>query len=291
MDAFHQSSVHSADRRMIFYAPGGTSSREPGVAARHASLTYGLDLMTSAARDTVTEDGSSGSSGDEHIWNAYSSTQFRRFKAYGVADEMFDSMMAGIVSDSSVEFNGYAYSLGSTLVNNGGAPEEDMARLARIGAMNKPSIALWGTADTDVPYRNHETLLRYVPHCVLRTFEDESHMFFQVGPQLQTTAPFTKNKFRLHYIYSQVRMAKNTSGCPQLHKRPFRNLITKEFSDRLCVHVRRGSSCLGSPASSRISCCEAQDTIAGDRPWSNLPPPNGGRMACACSCVCRQRTA
>ena len=37
--------------------------------------------------------------------------------------------------------------------------------------MQKPSIALWGTADTDVPYRNHEMLMKHLPHCVLHTFE------------------------------------------------------------------------------------------------------------------------
>jgi pimeloyl-ACP methyl ester carboxylesterase len=92
---------------------------------------------------------------------------------------MFESMIEGIVSDAAVEFNGFAYSLGSTLVDLDEPLADTKARLRRVGALGKPSIALWGTADTDVPYRNHETLLECVPQCVLHTFEDESHMFFQ----------------------------------------------------------------------------------------------------------------
>ena len=54
-----------------------------------------------------------------------------------------------------------------------------MARLARVGRQQKPTIALWGTADTDVPFALHTTLLEHIPHCTLHMFEDESHMFFQ----------------------------------------------------------------------------------------------------------------
>ena len=64
------------------------------------------------------------------------------------------------------------------LVDNDEGPEANMARLARVGRQQKPTIALWGTADTDVPYKNSENLLSYVPHCELHTFEGESHMFF-----------------------------------------------------------------------------------------------------------------
>ena len=62
-------------RRMIFYAPGGAQSTETPVPARHASLSYGLDLMASAAKDAAAEDGRSG---DEHSWASYYSAQFRR---------------------------------------------------------------------------------------------------------------------------------------------------------------------------------------------------------------------
>ena len=65
------------------------------------------------------------------------------------------------------------------LVDNDEGPEANMARLARVGRQQKPTIALWGTADTDVPFALHTTLLEHIPHCTLHMFEDESHMFFQ----------------------------------------------------------------------------------------------------------------
>jgi len=77
-------------RRMIYYAPGGTSPRAAPVPARHASLSYGLDLMASAAKDAAADDGHSG---DQHSWRSYYAAQYRRFKAYGVSDEMFEGMM------------------------------------------------------------------------------------------------------------------------------------------------------------------------------------------------------
>jgi pimeloyl-ACP methyl ester carboxylesterase len=95
---------------------------------------------------------------------------------------MFEPLMAGrILQDAAVEFAGFAYSLGSSLLDLMAAdvPADVAARLAAVGRLGKPSLALWGTADTDVPYAQHVGLLQLVPHCALRPFAGESHMFFQ----------------------------------------------------------------------------------------------------------------
>jgi pimeloyl-ACP methyl ester carboxylesterase len=117
-------------------------------------------------------------SGDVSSWQAYYSTQLARFTAYGISQAEVDSMMAGILKDSEVEFAGFAYSLGSTLVDWDTKPKMARQRMAAVGALEKRSIALWGTADTDVPYKNSDNLLKYIPHCKLHSFDGESHMFF-----------------------------------------------------------------------------------------------------------------
>jgi hypothetical protein len=40
-----------------------------------------------------------------------------------------------------------------------------------------PAFSLSHT-HTQVPYKNSENLLKFVPHCKLHAFEGESHMFF-----------------------------------------------------------------------------------------------------------------
>jgi len=152
-------------RRMVLCAPGGTSLKEPSPSSRLAVQRYGLALMTSAIEGGVTS------------WEAYYTAQYGRFKAYGMPHASFKALMAGVLDNSVVEFNGFAYSLGSSLLDFTDASEVNERRLRELGKLGKPSIAIWGTADTDVPYKNHKNLLRHVPHCVLHSFADRSHMF------------------------------------------------------------------------------------------------------------------
>lgn len=152
-------------RRMVLCAPGGTDVKTAPAAARLGIQRYALALMTSAVE------------GGDVSWEAYYTAQYGRFKAYGMPDASFDAMMAGLVENAAVEFNGFAYSLGSSLVDFIGSADQNERRLRELGKLGKPSIAIWGTVDTDVPYRLHENLLRHVPHCVLHSFADKSHMF------------------------------------------------------------------------------------------------------------------
>merc|ERR1719210_1226593 len=84
-----------------------------------------------------------------------------------------------LVKNAQVEFAGFAYALGSSLVDL--IDEEEtvaIARLKAVGDLRKPTMGLWGTADTDVPYPQHVNLLKHVPQCKLHSFEGEPHMFF-----------------------------------------------------------------------------------------------------------------
>ena len=147
-------------------------------------MAYGLALMRSAVFGAT----------DTSSWEAYYATQRARFAFYGMPEKELEAMMEGIIEDSRVEFPGFAYALGSTLCHfqEGMDSDDPMASaksLAAVGQLGKRSIALWGTADTDVPYANHETLLKYVPHCELFSFPNESHMFFM---KEENRAPIAK---------------------------------------------------------------------------------------------------
>jgi pimeloyl-ACP methyl ester carboxylesterase len=191
---------------MVFYAPGGTQAEpqppDRAAAAQQTAVGYGLALMQTAVDDlhlATAEGGATGGGGGDDgggngggsrpppaaeaagSWRAYYAAQWGRFRAHGLPEPVFEALMAGILQDAAVEFAGFAYSLGSSLLElvAADAPADRAARLAAVGRLGKPSLALWGTADTDVPFAQHQELLRRVPHCALRPFVGESHMFFQ----------------------------------------------------------------------------------------------------------------
>lgn len=155
-------------RRMIFYEPDGTRTEllpsDVLAKVREGRRAHAEALMGSAPSS----------------WEAYYKAQYRRIRAYNVSDELFKSMVEGIVQDAEVEFSGFAYALGSSLVDfMYDDADSNAARLEAVGRLRKPSIVLWSTADTDVPYSQHKGLLKYIPQCVLHTYEGECHMFFQ----------------------------------------------------------------------------------------------------------------
>mmetsp|Transcript_17005 Transcript_17005/g.48589 ORF Transcript_17005/g.48589 Transcript_17005/m.48589 type:complete len:255 (-) Transcript_17005:90-854(-) len=152
-------------RRMVLCAPAGFELEEVPAPRRLGTLRYALSLMTSAVE------------GGEASWYAYYAAQRGRFEAYGMPEERFEEFMAELVEDAAVEFDGFAYSVGSTLVDYLalGAVDLHERRLRELGSLEKPTMALWGTADTDEPYSRHENLMRYLPHCVLHSLANETH--------------------------------------------------------------------------------------------------------------------
>lgn len=154
-------------RKMIFFAPDGTRKTPVPEASRLFVLRYASDLMDSH----VTGNESSS-------WQAYYKMQYGRCKASNLNDDEFEARMAEIVKSSEVDFKGMAYSMGSSMVDFTDESEEvALKRLEAVGKLAKPSIAIWGTADTDVPYAQHETLSACVPHCKVHDFKDKTHMF------------------------------------------------------------------------------------------------------------------
>ena len=144
-------------RKLIFVAPGGTyPPHNMDVYPRQA---YSDALM----------------SRNELAWKAFYATQSKRFDAYGLKDpKHLQRLKDNIVSDSKIEFYGYAYAIGASFLALF-HDQDGQKRLKEIAKRNIPTICLWGTADTDVPFKGSKYLLECIPQAVLHTVEGASH--------------------------------------------------------------------------------------------------------------------
>ena len=112
---------------------------------------------------------------NELAWKAFYATQSKRFDAYGLKDpKHLQRLKDNIVSDSKIEFYGYAYAIGASFLALF-HDQDGQKRLKEIAKRNIPTICLWGTADTDVPFKGSKYLLECIPQAVLHTVEGASH--------------------------------------------------------------------------------------------------------------------
>merc|ERR1712039_548283 len=98
---------------------GGTRSEPISGKVRLGTLNYALALMRSAVN------------GDSTSWAHYYTAQYARFKAYGMSQEELSKVMASLTAEAEVEFPGFAYSLGSSILDLMDASERSQMAILR----------------------------------------------------------------------------------------------------------------------------------------------------------------